>query len=68
VTAPENGDTELGFTADGPARFKGGGMGEALGLNEDRRFCADDLRRIVGRCEEDSAKCAMIAGARCPER
>jgi hypothetical protein len=50
------------FAVDDPARFKGGGMGEGLGLNEDRRFCADDLRRIVGRWEVDSPdKWAMAA-------
>ena len=63
----ENDGTAFGFAVDGPARFKGGGMGEAVGLNEDRRFCAEDLRRIVGRCcEADSpTKWAMTYGARC---
>lgn len=61
VTATLNGVTTFEFVVDGPARFKGGGMGEGLGLNEDRRFCADDLRRIVGRWEVDSpGKCAIV--------
>jgi len=61
VTATENDGTAFEFAVDGPARFKGGGMGEGLGLNEDRRFCADDLRRIVGRWEVDSPdKWAMV--------
>lgn len=54
VTATVNEGPPFEIAVDGPARFKGGGMGEGLGLNEDRRFCADDLRRMVGRCEADS--------------
>ena len=53
VTATVNGGAAFEVAVDGPARFKGG-MGEGLGLNEDRRFCADDLRRIAGRWEMDS--------------
>lgn len=60
-------DTVFGFAVDGPARFKGAGMGEAVGLNEERRFCAEDLRRMVGRCcEADSPeKWAISYSARC---
>ena len=33
-----------------PERARGGGTGDdEVDLNDERRFCADDLRRIVGR-------------------
>jgi len=50
----ENGNAFI--TGAETARFKGGGIDEGPDLNEDRRFCADDLRRMLGRCDELSAE------------
>lgn len=44
------------FIAEVEARFKGGGTVDADedDLNEERIFCADGLRRIVGRCSVEN--------------
>lgn len=60
VAATVKDESAFGLAADGPARLKGGGTGDALGLNEDRRFCADDLRRMVGRCWVSPENWAMV--------
>jgi len=54
VTPAENGAAFI--TGDEGARFKGGGIDEGPDLKEDRRFCADDLRRMPGRCDKLSVE------------
>ncbi len=47
------------FATDGAVIFKGGGT--ELGLNDDKRFWADDLRRMLGLWVDISvAKCAIV--------
>jgi hypothetical protein len=60
VMPAENG-MALIFPTDGAVILKGGGTEEVLGLNDDKRFWADDLRRMLGLWVAISvAKCAIV--------
>jgi len=63
VTTDAN-DKLVVFAADDDAKFNGGGTDVEFGLKDDKRFCADDFRRIAG-LWVSVEKCDIFKSVRC---